>query len=239
MFDQNFLFMAFLMLCFAGLATMFYFLMRNIDELTRMLKEDRNQMQTNLRALESSLNHLGDLLSRLTADPSAPRGAAPLRSDPLRPDPLRSDPLRPDPLRPAPVPGMAAPIQMADVGLGARPQARPAVSAVREPQSLRMPASDENPAAPGVSMVNLSASGLSGPGAAQGVPAPGYAPLPFSEPGGFRLNVDPRGGGPVSPSAPAAPGVSAPQAKGPASSGPGASTLPDLSLDNVGQARRR
>ena len=40
--------MAFLMLCFAGLATMFYFLMRNIDELTRMLKEDRNQMQTNL-----------------------------------------------------------------------------------------------------------------------------------------------------------------------------------------------
>ena len=177
MFDQNFLFMAFLMLCFAGLATMFYFLMRNIDELTRMLKEDRNQMQTNLRALESSLNHLGDLLSRLTADPSAPRGAAPLRSDPLRPDPLR-----PDPLRPAPAPGMAAPIQMADAGFGARPQARPAVSATRESQPLRMPAPDENLAAPG---------------------------------------------------------VSAPQAAGTASSGPGASTLPDLSLNNGGQARRR
>ena len=234
MFDQNFLFMAFLMLCFAGLATMFYFLMRNIDELTRMLKEDRNQMQTNLRALESSLNHLGDLLSRLTADPSAPRGAAPLRSEPLRPDPLR-----PDPLRPAPVPGMAAPIQMADAGLGARPQARPAVSATREPQPLRMPAPDENLAAPGVSISRLSGSGLSVSGAAQGAPAPGYSPLPFSEPGGFSLNVEPRAGGPGSSSVPAAPGVSAPRAAGPASSGPGASVLPDLSLNNGGQTRRR
>ena len=84
MFDQNFLFMAFLMLCFAGLATMFYFMMRNIDELTRTLKEDRNQMQTNLRALESSLNHLADLLSRMAAAENLPRGAAGARPDPLR-----------------------------------------------------------------------------------------------------------------------------------------------------------
>ncbi len=74
MFDQNFLFMAFLMLCFAGLATMFYFLMRNIDELTRTIKEDRNQMLTNMRALESSLNRLGDLVS--AAEVAAPRSAA-------------------------------------------------------------------------------------------------------------------------------------------------------------------
>ena len=74
MFDQNFLFMAFLMLCFAGLATMFYFLMRNIDDLTRTIKEDRNQMMTNMRALESSLNRLGDLLS--TVDAAAPRTPA-------------------------------------------------------------------------------------------------------------------------------------------------------------------
>ena len=84
MFDHNFLFMAFLMLCFAGLATMFYFMMRNIDELTRTLKEDRNQMQTNLRALESSLNHLADLLSRMTAAENLPRGAASVRPETLR-----------------------------------------------------------------------------------------------------------------------------------------------------------
>ena len=122
------------MLCFAGLATMFYFMMRNIDELTRMLKEDRNQMQTNLRALESSLNHLGDLLGRLTADPDAPRGGIPGRSDPLRPDSLRS----------TPVPGMAAPIQMA-AGLASQLQSRPVTVT---PLQTAAPESGETPAAP-------------------------------------------------------------------------------------------
>lgn len=85
MLDQNFLFMAFLMLCFAGLATMFYFMMRNIDDLARVLKDDRNQMLTNLRALESSINHLGDLLSRLTADQNAPRNIDLTQRETMRP----------------------------------------------------------------------------------------------------------------------------------------------------------
>jgi hypothetical protein len=91
MFDQNFLFMAFLMLCFAGLATMFYFMMRNIDDLTRMIKEDRNQMQTNLRALESSINHLADLLSRMSAAEHLPRGAAAERYEAARRTPSRAE----------------------------------------------------------------------------------------------------------------------------------------------------
>ena len=201
MFDQNFLFMAFLMLCFAGLATMFYFLMRNIDELTRMLKEDRNQMQTNLRALESSLNHLGDLLGRLTAEPDTPRGG-------IAP---RPDVLRPDPLRPAPVPGMAAPIQMADAGLASRREPRPAAVS---PLQTAAPAPDQAPVSPRAA-------------------APGYAASPLAFAGSGELNLSMESRAKVSEvsaisSAPAA-----------SSAGPGASALPSLSLDGGTQPRRR
>ena len=204
MLDQNFLFMAFLMLCFAGLATMFYFLMRNIDELTRMLREDRNQMQTNLRALESSLNHLGDLLGRLTAEPDTPRGGIPSRPDPLRPDPLR----------PAPVPGMAAPIQMADAGLASRREPRPATVSPLQPSA---PAPDETPAAPRAA-------------------APGYAssPLSFSGSGDLDLSMEPQAKvSSVSAISPASPTPAA------SASDSGASALPSLSLDGSGQSRRR
>ena len=162
MLDQNFLFMAFLMLCFAGLATMFYFMMRNIDELTRMLKEDRNQMQTNLRALESSLNHLGDLLGRLTAEPDTPRGGIPARPDQLRPDPLR----------PAPVPGMSAPIQMADTRLASQPQPRPATVS---PLQTASPAPDETPVTPRAAAPGYAAS-----------------PLAFAGPGELNLSMNPQ-----------------------------------------------
>ena len=216
MLDQNFLFMAFLMLCFAGLATMFYFLMRNIDELTRMLREDRNQMQTNLRALESSLNHLGDLLGRLTAEPDMPRGGVPARPDQLRPgqphsDPLRPEHPRPDPLRPAPVPGLGAPIQMADSGLASRREPRPATT---PPLQTAAPAPDETPAAPRAA-------------------APGYAsaPLSFSGSGELNLNLSPKTENPSAPLASSAP------ASAPAESG--ASALPSLSLDGDRQIRRR
>lgn len=206
MLDQNFLFMAFLMLCFAGLATMFYFLMRNIDELTRMIKEDRNQMQTNLRALESSLNHLGDLLGRLTAEPDTPRGGIPARPDPLRPEQLR-----PDPLRPAPVPGMAAPIQMADAGLASRREPRPAAVS---PLQTAAPAPDQAPVSPRAA-------------------APGYAASPLAFAGSGELNLSMESRAKVSEvsaisSAPAA-----------SSAGPGASALPSLSLDGGTQPRRR
>ena len=211
MLDQNFLFMAFLMLCFAGLATMFYFLMRNIDELTRMIKEDRNQMQTNLRALESSLNHLGDLLGRLTAEPDTPRGGIPARPDQLRPDQLHPDPLRPDPLRPAPVPGMAAPIQMADTGLTSRPQPGPATVS---PLQTAAPAPDQAPAAPRAA-------------------APGYAasPLAFAGPGELNLSMGPQAKVSAVSAASPTPAASV--------SDSGASALPSLSLDGGSQSRRR
>lgn len=194
MLDQNFLFMAFLMLCFAGLATMFYFLMRNIDELTRMLKEDRNQMQTNLRALESSLNHLGDLLGRLTAEPDTPRGGIPAR---------------PDPLRPAPVPGMSAPIQMADAGLASRP-------AVVSPLQAAAPEPDEMPAAPRAAAPTQASS---------------PSPLAFAGSGEFNLNMEPRDkvSTPSDLSSASAASVT----------GSDASALPSLSLDSYRQHKRR
>ena len=203
MLDQNFLFMAFLMLCFAGLATMFYFMMRNIDELTRMLREDRNQMQTNLRALESSLNHLGDLLGRLTAEPDTPRGGIPSRPDPLRPDPLR----------PAPVPGMAAPIQMADAGLASRREPRPATVS---PLQTAAPATVEMPVATRAAAQDYASSS---------------SPLAFAGSGELNLNMESQ----AKVSTPAAVS-SAPAAP---ASGSGASALPSLSLDGDRQSRRR
>ncbi len=237
MFDQNFLFMAFLMLCFAGLATMFYFMMRNVDELTRMIREDRNQMQTNLRALESSLNHLADLLSRLTATEHLPRGAASLQPEALRP-------------RPAPGP-------LSDYG--AMPGARPGAQAMPEslsnsgaiPRSETMfgsgaagPAELRSAPAASLRMPGEADNGISISGAG---PAQAYTPLSFSAKSDLDLNGAPLtpaaasapSGRPAAPTPPAAPGAPAtPAQPAPRAAASGASSLPNLSMDSPYVRRR-
>ncbi len=257
MFDHNFLFMAFLMLCFAGLATMFYFMMRNIDDLTRLLKEDRNQMQTNLRALESSLNHLADLLSRLTASEHLPRGAAPMRPDVLRP-----------PASPASMPGAMS-------GSAAMPSSSPLSGPAPMPGSAPLPgaarAADSGPPDPTelrsamFSPLQLGDAGLPdgfGRSSPAGSGASGaYGGLSFASPGGLDVDLGPR------PTAAQVNGASAPgvgrsavglslsgaslarPAPAQGSSGQaeavgqapesGISALPNLSLDNGARPRRR
>ena len=58
MFDQVTLFMVFLMLCFAGIAAMFYFILRGLDELSRELKGERSQLIGLLQSMEASLDIL-------------------------------------------------------------------------------------------------------------------------------------------------------------------------------------
>ncbi len=58
MFDQVTLFMVFLMLCFAGLAAMVYFVLRSLDELARELKGERSQVVGLLQSIESSMDVL-------------------------------------------------------------------------------------------------------------------------------------------------------------------------------------
>ena len=237
MFDQNFLFMAFLMLCFAGLATMFYFMMRNIDELTRTLKEDRNQMQTNLRALESSLNHLADLLSRMTAAENLPRGAASVRPETLRAHTMPGS---------APMPGATS-----LSGITRNPESGPP-----DPLELRSAM---------ISPLRVADGAADEPGRKRHAPAselPGaYGGLSFDTPGGLGVNMDPQPAAaspmadfavnPVASTAGVAsnsdgpillsglPGAAEPSgASGlPAASSQG--SLPNLSLDGISPVRRR
>lgn len=58
MFDQVTLFMIFIMLCFAGITAMFYFILRGLDELCRELKGERSQLVGLLQSMESSLDIL-------------------------------------------------------------------------------------------------------------------------------------------------------------------------------------
>ena len=58
MFDQVTLFMVFLMLCFAGIAAMFYFILRGLDELSRELKGERSQLIGLLQSMEASVDIL-------------------------------------------------------------------------------------------------------------------------------------------------------------------------------------
>lgn len=228
MLDQNFLFMAFLMLCFAGLATMFYFMMRNIDDLTRMLREDRNQMQTNLRALESSLNHLADLLSRLTATEHLPRGAAPLHPESPR------TPVSPAPMSgPSPLPGLA---RNPDNGPSDPMELR---SAMLSPLHM----ADETPA-----------SGFGSRASGARVAEAAYGDLSFDPMGDLNVNLESRpmaaANGAPGAGRPASglslSGVASPQAasarvssaaqQAPAA---GVSALPNLSLDGGVRSRRR
>ena len=58
MFDQITLFMIFMMLCFAGIAAMFYFILRGLDELTRELRGERTQLIGIMQSVESSVELL-------------------------------------------------------------------------------------------------------------------------------------------------------------------------------------
>ena len=58
MFDQVTLFMIFMMLCFAGMAAMFYFILRGLDELTRELRGERTQLIGIMQSVESSVELL-------------------------------------------------------------------------------------------------------------------------------------------------------------------------------------
>ena len=58
MFDHVTLFMIFMMLCFAGMAAMFYFILRGLDELTRELRGERTQLIGIMQSVESSVELL-------------------------------------------------------------------------------------------------------------------------------------------------------------------------------------
>lgn len=209
MLDQNFLFMAFLMLCFAGLATMFYFMMRNIDELARVLKDDRNQMQTNLRALESSLNHLADLLTRLTADQNAPRNASAAQREAMRP--MSVDDL----IRPSS--GMS--------GAGMSPSASMASPLPGQAEMRISP----RPAAPA-----QGAAPAGGMGAGVSRPASqAFSPLAFADKDELEI------AGPLTPPTPAQPGPPAPPCPPSGDAASGAASMPSLSMNGETSRRKR
>lgn len=58
MFDQTTLFMIFMMLCFAGIASMFYFILRSLDMLIREIHGERSQLIGLLQSMESSVDLL-------------------------------------------------------------------------------------------------------------------------------------------------------------------------------------
>ncbi len=201
--------MAFLMLCFAGLATMFYFMMRNIDELARVLKDDRNQMQTNLRALESSLNHLADLLTRLTADQNAPRNATAAQREAMRP--MSVD----DFIRPS--------SGMSGAGMSASSSMVTPLSAPAEMRASPRPA------------MPAQGAGLGGGvGTVASTPAPQtFSPLTFAEQDELEIagsGAPQPSGKPCPSSAPCPPAADAVS---------GAAAMPSLSMDGETPRRRR
>lgn len=80
MFDQIVLFMVFLMLCFAGLAAMVYFVLRSLDELSREIKGERSQLVGLLQSMESSLDILVKVAQLSVQQQKASSGAAESRA---------------------------------------------------------------------------------------------------------------------------------------------------------------
>ncbi|UZP68570.1 hypothetical protein N1030_06250 [Desulfovibrio mangrovi] len=56
--QQYTLFMVFILLCFAGLMVMFYFMLRSMEEMTRSIREERNSMNEVLRSIEKRIAQL-------------------------------------------------------------------------------------------------------------------------------------------------------------------------------------
>lgn len=58
-FDQQYTpFMVFMLLCFAGLMVMFYFMLRSMEELARSMRDERNDITMTLRAIEKRISQL-------------------------------------------------------------------------------------------------------------------------------------------------------------------------------------
>lgn len=58
MFDNATMFMMFILLCFAGLLVMFYFVLRGMDELARGMRDEHAALASGLRTLEARVNEL-------------------------------------------------------------------------------------------------------------------------------------------------------------------------------------
>lgn len=58
MFDNATMFMMFILLCFAGLLVMFYFVLRGMEELARGMRDEHAALASGLRTLEARVNEL-------------------------------------------------------------------------------------------------------------------------------------------------------------------------------------
>ncbi len=87
MFDQITLFMIFMMLCFAGMAAMFYFILRGLDELTRELRGERTQLIGIMQSIESSVELLVKA-AQLSLKHQAGRATAAAGSEAVQTKPL-------------------------------------------------------------------------------------------------------------------------------------------------------
>ncbi|GFM34298.1 hypothetical protein [Desulfovibrio subterraneus] len=56
--QQYTIFMVFILLCFAGLMVMFYFMLRSMEEMTRSIRNERNSMNEVLRSIEKRMAQL-------------------------------------------------------------------------------------------------------------------------------------------------------------------------------------
>ena len=90
MFEPTVFFMVFMMLCFAGMAAMFYFILRALDELSRELRGERSQLVGLLQSMEASL----DLLVK-SAQISLKRQAAKEQTDREQLALLKPEPAQP------------------------------------------------------------------------------------------------------------------------------------------------
>lgn len=58
MFDNATMFMMFILLCFAGLLVMFYFVLRGMEEIARGMRDEHAALASGLRTLEARVNEL-------------------------------------------------------------------------------------------------------------------------------------------------------------------------------------
>lgn len=86
--EQITFFMAFLMLCFAGLLVMFYFVLRAVDELAKTMRLERSALVESLRDVEAAMQRLE---ATMTAASSAPRAQAPSFVPETAPSPKKEE----------------------------------------------------------------------------------------------------------------------------------------------------
>ncbi len=77
MFDNATMFMMFILLCFAGLLVMFYFVLRGMEELARGMRDEHAALASGLRTLETRVNELARAQRAVVAGlPPTPRADA-------------------------------------------------------------------------------------------------------------------------------------------------------------------